>query len=292
MMIPSSVPDLDSMRMAVEQRIAAAVARVEAPIVQEALAHATQGGKKIRPLITCLACEAAGGHWRQALDAAVAVELLHTSSLIHDDIMDDSPLRRGRPTLHTLFGLPVAILAGDTLIALAFELIHEHVGPNSQRILQIFTKAFRRLCEGQGFDLLPLPETDRSEHSRKTTELKTAVLFQAAAEIGALQATDSSALVWPLRLFGHAIGMAFQAKDDVLDVVGSVQALGKPIHEDRRNGRTTWSLAGNGEQTLDLANDAVRRYTARAMQALLMIPHSPAREQLEQIARALQERNS
>lgn len=263
--------------------------------LREALQHATRGGKKVRPLVALLACSAAGGSWRRALHAATAIELLHTSSLIHDDLMDDSPLRRGVPTLHTLYNVSTAILAGDTLIALAFQLIHAVDVPQATQIVQTFNRAFRELCEGQAYDLCLSSEhsADAATH-RVMVEKKTAALFRAAGEIGALHATGDRATVEALALFGYNLGMAFQAQDDLLDVIGAEEALGKPTMLDRRNGKQTYVTLLPAESDGSACGVAatVDRFTDSALEALAVLPPSPAREVLTMLARSLERRES
>jgi geranylgeranyl pyrophosphate synthase len=270
-----------------------AIEDVEPYRLREALLHAIQGGKKIRPLLVCLACSAAGGSWQNALGSAAAVEFMHTASLIHDDIMDDSSLRRGKPTLHTLYDTSLAILAGDTLVALAFETLVTRAGLNVSHRLHTLSGAFRQLCQGQAYDLgHGTDSVDIADRALRTTQGKTAALFRAAAEIGALHVTTDPEIVVPLSEFGFAIGMAFQAKDDLLDVAGVEEMIGKPVHRDQSNGRITWLSAGSGGGTIEHVCKTVEHYTASALDALSMLPPSPARDSLEQLAHALEQRNT
>lgn len=277
---------------AVEQTMESALSRVEPAILQDALLHAVRGGKKVRPVLVLLSCSAAaGGSWQQALSSAAAVEFLHTSSLIHDDIMDDSSLRRGKPTLHTLHGIPFALLAGDALIALTFDTLLDAGGPNAARRLRVLNSAFRQLCQGQALDLTQTPGEDNPiERTLHSAAGKTAALFRAAAELGALHATDAPELVLPLSEFGAAVGMAFQAKDDLLDVIGLEAEMGKPAHSDRRNGRLSWLTPDSGVEAIAHAREVVHHYTSTALDALRLLPHSPARDLLQQLAYSLEER--
>jgi geranylgeranyl pyrophosphate synthase len=268
---------------------------VEPSYLREALQHATHGGKKVRPLLTLLACSAAGGNWHSALDAATAIELLHTSSLIHDDLMDESPLRRGVPTLHTAYNIPTAILAGDTLIALAFELVHHIDMPSAAEMARVLNRAFRDLCEGQAYDVACSSghPFDSSQH-RMMVEKKTAALFRAAGEIGALHATEDRPTIRALSRFAYCLGMAFQAQDDLLDAVGDEATMGKPVMLDRKNGRQTYYtlVSTDGEGSANLVAATVDRFTAEALEALSDLPPSDAREVLTLLARSLENRES
>ncbi len=294
-MIPSMETRTALLRQALDARMTAVLRSVEPSYLREALQHATHGGKKVRPLLTLLACSAAGGNWHRALDAATAIELLHTSSLIHDDVMDESPLRRGAPTLHTVYNIPTAILAGDTLIALAFQLVQGINAPTAPEIARVFSHAFRDLCEGQAYDLTFSSghPVDPSMH-RVMVEKKTAALFSAAGEIGALHATDNRSILQALSRFGYCVGMAFQAQDDLLDAVGDQTTMGKPVMLDRKNGRQTYYtlVSTDGEGSASLVAATVDRFTAEALEALAALPPSEARELLTLLARSLENRES
>ena len=290
-----SVP-YTSFKRAVNETIARLLGGVEPAGLRRALMHGTVGGKRVRPVLTMLSCSAAGGNALDALHAATAIELLHTSSLVHDDIMDNADLRRGVPSIHSRFGTPMGILAGDTLIALAFQLVQKGSSPAKDRILSRFTKAFLHTCEGQGYDLALAfgPETSPEAH-RLMVEKKTARLMEAAAAIGGMIGTTNEDHALALGRFGFDLGMAFQAKDDLLDLVGDEKALGKPVQVDRRNGKMTYvSLAARGrspeDQRVAEVADRVEELTRSACSALDALPPSPDRENLKAIAYALLER--
>lgn len=279
--------DLYALVSAVNERLTESVHRVQAPLLREALAHVVQGGKRIRPLLCMLACSSAGGDPRRSLDVAAAIELLHTASLVHDDLMDQSPLRRGVPTLQTLYDVPTAILSGDALIALAFDHLRGVRVPARDRIEELFTAAFRELCEGQALEL----QYTGSEESHTTlpyrvARKKTASLLRAACEMGALHATPDEATLRGLADFGYCLGMAFQAQDDILDVAGNEEEMGKPTLLDRKNGRLTFATPCTACDC-EPAQYAVQRYTDDAVRALENVPPSVARDQLVNIALAL-----
>lgn len=288
---------LESLASAVDRRISEVLAPVEPPLLKEALVRACQGGKHVRPILVMASASAAGGSANEALDPAVAVELLHTSSLIHDDIMDESRLRRGRPTLFAEYGVSMAILAGDTLTALAFRLLQNCTTPRKQNVLAQFADAFVLVCEGQAFDLSLARGlcVDAASH-RKMVEKKTAKLLEASSAIGAMVGTSDERLINALRKYGFYLGMAYQAKDDLLDVVGNVERLGKPVGSDRKNGKHTYvklaipEVATMTEEsgTISLKVSAlVQELTAEALSALDSLPASPARDHLREFAELL-----
>ena len=176
----------DRLRDDVDRIITESLGRIEQPALKEMLEHATSGGKRIRPLLTILSCAAVGGNGEDALPAAAALELLHASSLVHDDIMDNALLRRGKPAVHLKHGVPRAILAGDTLIALAYRLLGEARTLDPVGTLATFSNCFIALCEGQCADIESHEGlvTDPSQH-RWMVERKTARLAEACTRIGA-----------------------------------------------------------------------------------------------------------
>jgi geranylgeranyl diphosphate synthase, type I len=284
---------------AVDETIALQLSRVEPPELREAVMHVAFGGKRVRPLLTMLSCGAAGGNPLDALHAAAAIELLHTSSLVHDDIMDDSPLRRGVPTLHTMYGSAMAILAGDTLIALAFRLMQAITSPNKDRVLGKFTNGFLHTCEGQGYDLaLSRGDGVTIERHRTMAEKKTADLMGTASSIGAMIGTTNEEHIVALEWYGRDLGMAFQAKDDLLDVVGDEKKLGKPVGNDRRNRSATFLNGGDTARSVTdpaaraLGSACVARYVDSACLHLKALPDGPSRDILKHFAHHLAQRES
>lgn len=280
------------LKVAVDERLAAVLSLVESPKLRTSLTATLEGGKRIRPICTLLSCATAGGREIDALNAAAAVELLHSASLIHDDIMDRSELRRGKPTLHALYGLPTAILAGDLLIALAFKALHGDPRNQKGRILEEFSTTFVQLCEGQSEDIGftridPIDPAAQREMARK----KTAELLASALAIGALVATENANTVGSLRTFGLHLGLAYQAKDDLLDESGSVEMTGKPKGIDRRNGRSTYlTMAYPHIDTVAVVRSTVEEETEKAMRALEVLPPTEARASLAALAGMLTER--
>jgi geranylgeranyl diphosphate synthase type I len=287
---------IEYVRASVEARIEETLAHIEPAALRKAMMHSVFGGKLVRPMLTLLSCEAVGGKMHATLDAATSVELLHLSSLIHDDIMDASAMRRGRTTVHTEFGVPLAILAGDTFVALAFQLMQSLHSPNKDDIVTVFTQAFRHVCEGQGYDL-SLTSTSNAENDAHTTmvEKKTAKLFEAAATIGALCGTINREHIDALALFGYNVGMAFQAQDDLLDATGNERSLGKPVAVDVRNRRGTFlslvypsrDASTKLEHAVAATTSIVETYTKNACRALDALPPSEALTGLRLLAESL-----
>ncbi|WP_280152328.1 farnesyl diphosphate synthase [Piscinibacter sp. XHJ-5] len=219
------------------------------------------GGKRVRPLLVLAAAQAVGGQHEAALRAACAVELIHAYSLIHDDMpcMDNDVLRRGKPTVHVQFGEAQAMLAGDAMQALAFEILtpDEGVPPALQaRLCALLARAAGHdgMAGGQAIDLasigLPLDEhTLRDMHHRKT-----GALLQASVLMGAACGTTTPPQWQALSDFGDAVGLAFQVVDDILDVTQASETLGKTAGKDLHNNKPTYVTV--------LGLDAARRHAA------------------------------
>ncbi len=202
-----------------------------------------QGGKRIRPLICLLVCEAISGDYRLALPPAAAVELVHNFSLIHDDIEDKSPKRRGRATVWQLWGVSQAINAGDGLLALAYLALHRlSASGGSPKVvaqaIQILNQACLDLCEGQYLDIAFQERTDVTLEMYFTmAKKKTASLLECAAHLGAIVATRKKRLIEAYRGFGRNLGLAFQITDDLLAIWGEEGITGKGVGEDIRAGK-------------------------------------------------------
>ncbi|MGC9400299.1 MAG: polyprenyl synthetase family protein [Anaerolineae bacterium] len=205
----------------------------------------SNAGKRLRPVFLLLVCEAQGGDWRQALPAAAAVELLHNFSLIHDDIEDQDPLRRGRATLWSLWGEAQAINAGDTLFSLAYRALHQlqetHLAPHQiLRIHTRFTETTVQLTEGQCMDIAFEKDNDVDEATYlRMVKGKTAALAGLACEVGGLIADAPAERVAALRDFGYHVGMSFQMQDDLLGLWGDPARTGKPVGSDLRQHKKT-----------------------------------------------------
>ena len=211
------------------------------------------GGKRLRPLLVMAACEAVDGNAGAALRAACAVELIHAYSLVHDDMpcMDNDILRRGKPTVHVRFGQARALLAGDALQALAFELLT----PEDVSVPAVTQAALCRLLArsaghegmagGQAIDLASIGRALTEDELRRMHRLKTGALLQASVAMGAACGAPDAAAVAALNAYGAALGLAFQVVDDILDVTADSATLGKTAGKDAANDKPTYvSLLG------------------------------------------------
>ena len=258
---------LESRRLTVEKALEAALPEeegVEARVVEAMRYSLFAGGKRLRPILCLAAAEAVGGKLESAMLAACALEMIHTYSLIHDDLpaMDDDDLRRGKPTSHKVFGEAIAILAGDGLLTEAFVLLSGYNTLLSERAVQLIgviarAASYRGMVGGQVVDMLSQNkpadlETVQQMHSRKT-----AALIAAAAESGALAGEGSEAQVEALATYGRAIGLAFQIADDILDIEGDTEVLGKTAGSDLARGKVTYPAAVGLERSRQAARELV-----------------------------------
>jgi len=186
------------------------------------------GGKRIRPALVILACDMFDGDVASALIPAVAIEIFHNFTLLHDDIMDRSERRRGRPTVHVKYNENVAILSGDVMSILASRLMNQAPGVVLNVVHEVFTKTAMQVCEGQQMDMNFEEVLSVSEEEYLTmTELKTAVLIAASLKIGAILGGSSQRDAEDLYEFGKNLGIAFQLQDDLLDTFGDPAVMGK-----------------------------------------------------------------
>ncbi len=226
------------------------------------------GGKRLRPLLCLLAAEACGGEIFGALPAACALEMVHTYSLIHDDLpaMDDDDLRRGRPTCHKAFDEATAVLAGDGLLTMAFEVIVKHVRPAEAAADCVRLLAAAAGPEGMvGGQMADLQAEGRTDGTTEALEAihrrKTGALLRAALRMGGIVAGAPVANLDALETYGHAVGLAFQIVDDLLDVEGDEVKLGKRVGKDSGLGKWTYpgflGVEGSRERARQLADEAV-----------------------------------
>ncbi len=254
----------------------------EAQRLAEAMRYSLEaGGKRVRPALCLLAAEAVGGKAEEALACAVALEFIHTYSLIHDDLpaMDDDDLRRGKPTNHVVFGEGQAILAGDGLLTEAFQVIARDAQlPAERRIEAVSVLAeaagWRGMVGGQSLDLLgeELTRTGQPyglEHLQLIHRLKTGALLRASVELGAIAAGATARRRQALREAGALLGLAFQIQDDILDTTSTAEQMGKRVGKDEGKGKITYpALLG-----LDGARRALIETTERALCQLQSLPH-------------------
>jgi len=220
---------------------------IEPEVLAKASKHLLKaGGKRLRPCLVLIACEAVGGKAEDAVETAAALELLHTFTLIHDDIMDKDKFRRNVKTVHTIWGEPVAIIAGDALFAKVFEAVAanaKRLNLSADRVVELFdtlSKASFEICQGQALDMLFEEMKDIGEKEYlKMVSGKTGALIEASTKVGALLGRGKPEQVRALAEYGRLIGIAFQIHDDVLGLVGEEKKFGKPIGSDIREGKRT-----------------------------------------------------
>ncbi len=232
------------------------------------------GGKRMRPKLLLMAYESCAGTISEdALQLALAIETFHNFSLVHDDIMDNAPIRRGQQTVHKKWDNATAILAGDNLLIKCYELILKTEIKNKVEILQLFTKTATEVCEGQQMDVdMPLQKNVTEEGYLEMIKLKTAVLPACALKIGALAANSDSAIANEFYNFGLNLGMAFQLQDDYLDTFGTAEEIGKQVGGDiSENKKTILYLHAMKNSDSDLRNKLESWYTGKVHDGALKI---------------------
>jgi octaprenyl-diphosphate synthase len=233
------------------------------------------GGKRMRPAILMMVAQALGYQGSHQHLMAAVVEFIHTATLLHDDVVDESDLRRGRNTANAVFGNAASVLVGDYLYSRAFEMM---VDVNSMRIMQIMSGATTVIAEGEVLQLLNIHDPDVSEaRYLQVVRFKTAKLFEAAAEAGAVLAGASAAQLAAAAAYGRHIGTAFQLVDDILDYNGDATALGKNVGDDLREGKPTLPLI----RVLEVGTETQKALIRHA------IEHGEA--DFDAVARAIQE---
>jgi octaprenyl-diphosphate synthase len=264
------------------------------------------GGKRLRPKIVLLSYKAAGGdNIRQAVPLAAAVELLHTASLIHDDINDRSDMRRGQPSVNARWGDGLALLVGDFVFVRLLGLI----AVLDSRAIHVLADCCTAIVEGETLQMLHLGDTAMAEETYlRIVGLKTAALFSACGELGSVLAGASEDRVSALRDYGLNLGIAFQIRDDTLDLTGKSDKLGKPVASDLEQGKmslaTLFALKGSQSArdvlaskdlaqaaqllshtgALEYAMSKAREYSAKAKKALSILPGSEAKAALSELA--------
>lgn len=227
------------------------------------------GGKRLRPILLMAAADAVGAAGSNYLQAACSLEMIHTYSLIHDDLpaMDDDDYRRGKPTNHIVYGEGMAILAGDALLTAAFEVCLSQPGVQPAVLLEVTKEVARAagaigMVGGQAVDLLSEGKTLDAQTLQFMHQAKTGALFRAAIRSGAILAGASATQLEQLTVYAEQFGLAFQITDDILDVVGTQEKIGKPVGSDLRNHKATYVTIYSLEGANKLAQQAVDRALA------------------------------
>lgn len=240
-------------------------------IVAEAMKYSiSNGGKRLRPALVLEFCRLCGGDAEKAIPFAAAVEMIHTYSLIHDDLpcMDDDDLRRGKPSCHVKYGEDIALLAGDGLLTLAFETLMKADLP-AERIVKACKSlagnaGHTGMIYGQELDLAGEDKELTEENIKQTCVYKTVMLIRAACDLGCIAAGAEFPRRSQAGHYAHGLGLAFQIMDDVLDATGSTEELGKPAGSDAEQNKTTYyTLFG-----LDACKEKIRHYTDNAIDAV------------------------
>ena len=222
------------------------------------------GGKRLRPILLMAAADACGKDGRAFITSACALEMIHTYSLIHDDLpaMDDDNLRRGKPTNHVKFGAGMATLAGDGLLTMAFEVLTREKNVRPETILSVIREVSvaagtSGMVGGQAIDLESEGRRIDLTCLRRMHMGKTGALFRAALRTGAILAGASEKELAALTQYAEAFGLAFQITDDILDVTGSEAEIGKPVGSDRRNEKSTYVTLTSLARAQELADEAI-----------------------------------
>ena len=310
--------DMREMDAVIERRLTSEVTLVS----QVSQYIVAAGGKRLRPALLLLMCGALGYRGAQRYNLAAVVEFIHTATLLHDDVVDESTLRRGRATANETFGNPASVLVGDFLYSRAFQMM---VDAGDMRIMQTLAEATNVIAEGEVLQLMNMHDATLSQDGYlRVIRSKTAKLFEASARLAALLAQSSASVEQHCADYGQALGTAFQVIDDVLDYDGDVSEMGKNLGDDLREGKATLPLiiamqrgteleratirqaieTGGTDQmaqiiaivqqtgALQATRDAAAVEARRALHALQSMPQNPYSDALKQLASQLLARRS
>jgi octaprenyl-diphosphate synthase len=302
--------DMAEVDQVIQQRLSSRIALVNQ--ISHYIVQA--GGKRVRPMLLLLVARALGCDSRERHELAAVVEFIHTATLLHDDVVDESNLRRGRQTANAMFGNAASVLVGDFLYSRAFQMM---VSTNRLRVMEVLAEATNVIAEGEVLQLMNMHDPDISvDDYLRVIEYKTAKLFEASARLGAVICDVSPEVEEACAGYGRTVGTAFQLIDDLLDYEGTTAELGKNIGDDLREGKPTLPLLvamqrGTPEQrelirqaiqhgevermaeivaivretgALEATREAARDQVVRAQAHLALLPESPWREALLQLS--------
>ena len=244
--------DMHEVDTVIQQRLASDVVMINQ------IAHyiISAGGKRIRPMLVLLFSNALGYTGRERFELAATVEFIHTATLLHDDVVDESALRRGRKTANALFGNAASVLVGDFVYPRAFQMM---VSVNRMRVLEVLADATNVIAEGEVLQLMNMHDPDLSvDDYLRVIRFKTAKLFEASARIGAVLAEASPEVEESCADYGRSLGTAFQLIDDLLDYEGATEQLGKNVGDDLREGKPTLPLLHAMERGTAAERDLIR----------------------------------
>lgn len=310
--------DMQAMDAVIARRLS-----TEVPLVSQVSQYIiAAGGKRLRPALLLLMCGALGYRGEQRFNLAAVVEFIHTATLLHDDVVDESALRRGRATANAAFGNPASVLVGDFLYSRAFQMM---VDAGDMRIMQTLAEATNIIAEGEVLQLMNMHDAGLSEEGYlRVIRSKTAKLFEASARLAALLAQAPAEIELACADYGQALGTAFQVIDDVLDYDGDAEEMGKNLGDDLREGKATLPLIiamqrGTADEqatirqaietggtaqlaeivaivrktgALQATRDAAAAEAQRAVQALALLGDNPYSGALLQLASQLLQRRS
>ncbi|KNZ32465.1 MAG: octaprenyl diphosphate synthase [Methylibium sp. NZG] len=245
-------PDMREVDAVIQRRLTSDVAMINQ------IAHYIigAGGKRIRPMLVLLFSSALGFSGRERYELAATVEFIHTATLLHDDVVDESALRRGRQTANARFGNAASVLVGDFVYSRAFQMM---VSVNSMRVLEVLADATNVIAEGEVLQLMNMHDPDLPvDDYLRVIRFKTAKLFEASARLGAVLADSAPELEESSAAYGRSLGTAFQLVDDLLDYEGATAQLGKNVGDDLREGKPTLPLLLAMERGTAAQRDVIR----------------------------------
>ena len=277
--------DMQQVDAVIQRRLASDVAMIN----QIATYIISAGGKRIRPKLVLLFSNALGFAGKERFELAATVEFIHTATLLHDDVVDESALRRGRQTANALFGNAASVLVGDFVYSRAFQMM---VSVNRMRVLEVLADATNVIAEGEVLQLMNMHNPDISvEDYLRVIRFKTAKLFEASARLGAILADASPVVEESCAAYGRALGTSFQLVDDLLDYEGATEQLGKNVGDDLREGKPTLPLLlamerGSAEERELLRHAIEHGEVARLPDIVEIVRHSGAIAATREAARA------
>ena len=277
--------DMQEVNLVIQRRLASDVVMINQ------IAHyiISAGGKRIRPMLVLLFSSALGFTGRDRFELAATVEFIHTATLLHDDVVDESALRRGRQTANALFGNAASVLVGDFVYSRAFQMM---VSVNRMRVLEILAEATNVIAEGEVLQLMNMHDPDLSvDDYLRVIRFKTAKLFEASARLGAVLSDADPEVEESCAAYGRALGTSFQLIDDLLDYEGATTELGKNVGDDLREGKPTLPLLLAMERSTAAERDMIRHAiehgeVARLAEIVAIVRRTGAIEATRSAARA------
>ncbi|HAG72847.1 MAG TPA: octaprenyl diphosphate synthase [Gammaproteobacteria bacterium] len=277
--------DLDKVNLFIVDQLYSEVALVES------IGHyiVDAGGKRLRPMLVLLAAKACGVKSDQHIDMAAVIEFIHTATLLHDDVVDMSTLRRGRPTVNAQWNNPSSVLVGDFIYSRAFQVL---VKIGDMRIMEIMADTTNKIAEGEVLQLISKSNPNSTEELyMQVIQNKTAILFEAAAKSGAILSGADQKTVSAMAEFGLQLGLAFQLIDDALDYIGDAEELGKNVGDDLAEGKSPlpliYTMANGSSADRDLIQQSLRAESLtppQLQEVIALVKNSGALEYTQELA--------